>query len=241
VPVEIRLPLTEEDRRRAIEIQPPALSRSESVARARRYIKRHLDSDVWFDFTLEEHGRWDVRDWRLVSCHMAPLPPVDSRVRISSESQAEALEQDLEEAGQEGFVWLAEIEASPEPLDPRRILRDLATLAFGEDLPPYVRVMPLERLWLPLSRGDAVQFLVRAIGHDLAYRDQAMDEAVARRIAEQFFGLFSGDADFFTSFSLGEDGLPQAGTPLIEEATFEAGVAVTDGVRAGLLLVTGED
>jgi hypothetical protein len=240
-PVEVFLPLDEEARARAMEIQPRALSRAESVARARRYIERHLDADVWFDFTLEEYGRWDVGDWRLVSCHVAPLPPVDSRVRISSESQAEALEQDLEEAGREGFVWLAEIEASPEQLDPRRILRDLAALALGDDLPPYVRVMPLERLWLPLSRGDAMQFLVHAIGHDFAYGDQVVDVVVARRIAEQFLGLFSADADFFTSFSLGEDGCPQAGTPLIEEATYEAGVAVTDGMRAGLLLVTGED
>lgn len=59
-------------------------------------------------------------------------------------------------------------------------------------------------------------------------------------ISRAFLALFSEAATCFTSHDIDERGAAGSGNSILN-STFEGGVGVVDGQRAGLLFVTGED
>jgi len=210
----------------------------EWIESAREFLENVSAPGVWFDFVVSDTrlAKGENRpDWR-----QAPLPAVNPRLQLIDPAEVLALRRAVGALRYKAWVLLAARSGDRPTEDPRRLLRDLARLAFGEELPRHIRVESDERIWQPMQRDDALAFLTRVIAHDLAYGDREMSDDDARSIAECFLGLFGSATTFHTNFDIGDDGFPRSGFSLTE-ATMEAVLGASDGDRVGLFIVTGED
>lgn len=101
--------------------------------------------------------------------------------------------------------------------------------------------------WIPLGEQAAIRLLTRVLSRDMAYNAVALDPAEAQRVAARFLGFFGEDRRLYTNSTLGDEstadleGTWTGGATPLTLATFECGVAVTDGLRAGILWVEDED
>lgn len=99
---------------------------------------------------------------------------------------------------------------------------------------------PPTRTWRHIDRAEAERHLRYVLSHDLAYDGVVREEEEALGISRAFLALFSKAATCFTNHDIDERGAPGSGHPILN-STFEGGVGVVDGQRAGLLFVTGDD
>lgn len=105
---------------------------------------------------------------------------------------------------------------------------------------------PLGDDWRTVSRDDAEVLLVRVFARDLAMNAPIMPEEDARGFARRFLALFGASARFFTNTSMLDeeedvDATWTGSWKPLTSATFDTGIAVVDGARAGLCWVTDDD
>lgn len=216
------------------------LSGEEWATRARMVPRRAAGNGIWIDFCLE-HPSHPLSHHAHPPMHMPPVPVCNPRIRLREPNDVDALRLRLAPRGFESVVCLGEIVPTQPIVEPRVALRDLAALFRGERLPKWARCVPAESLWRPVeSRSKALSLLTHFVSHDAAYRGRVMEEDAALEIAETFLGLFGTDGAFFTNGEVGRDGFYDSWTPLTE-ATFDAGIGASDGMRVGMLIVTCED
>jgi hypothetical protein len=169
-----------------------------------------------------------------------PLPVPNAHLRLVEPDGFRDLRAAVEERDPGCLVCIAElIPGAPQP-SPEEVLLDLCVLALGQALARWPRTEPPSRTWRRIERADAEQHLRYVLHHDLAYDSVVMDEEVASRVTRSFLGLFGLDAECFTNHDFDEKGSPGSGTPILD-STFEGGIGVVSGQRAGLLFVTGGD
>jgi hypothetical protein len=104
---------------------------------------------------------------------------------------------------------------------------------------------PLGDDWITIDAEGAFRLLARVLARDLAMNAAIMPREHADGLARRFLALFGDGARYFTNSTiLDEDDVESTWTgswrPLTK-ATFDTGIAVVDGARAGLLWVTDED
>ncbi len=104
---------------------------------------------------------------------------------------------------------------------------------------------PLGDDWIAVSRDDAQRLLSRVFARDLGMNASIMSEEDAGGFARRFLDLFGAEARCFTNTPvLDDEDVDSTWTgswkPLTS-ATFDTGIAVVDGPRAGLCWVTDED
>jgi hypothetical protein len=222
------------------DFRPAELSVHERIAIAREFCAEQASSAIWFDLLLSDPSTHRGED-QCPGGHLAPLPAPEPRLRTVEPAEYSVLRQSLDaRRGTYGDVYLAEIASAGLEVDPRRLLRDLAVLAFADDLPWYIRIEPVERVWQSLPRESAIAFATKAVAHELAYKDRLMEDEEARSIVERFVALFGPQVAFYTNQDIGKSGLPSGGFP-VTTATMEATLGATDGRRVGFLIITGED
>ena len=131
------------------------------------------------------------------------------------------------------FTELVDVTSpTPEPLVLDALAKRVGGTPLGDD-------------WITIARDDAERLLVRVFARDLAMNASIMPEEDARGFARRFLELFGPGAHFFTNTSiLDEEDVDSTWTgswkPLTS-ATFDTGIAVVDGSRAGLCWVTDDD
>lgn len=94
--------------------------------------------------------------------------------------------------------------------------------------------------WREITREMARTLLRGLLLHDLAYGVEQMPDAGAWDLANQFVGIFTSEAQFFTNTDYGSDTMRYGWIPLTT-ATFDAGVLGIDENTIGILVVQDED
>jgi hypothetical protein len=224
---------TDSEYRYSVPCQPGRMEPAHAFLRAAR------PSAVWFDFLVSDPRAKSYR-YGCPSGHLPPPPTANPRLRLVESAEVCALREALDSRRYGGDVHVAAIRDDGMVEDPRKLLRDLAAMALGEKLEPFIGVEPIGRVWRPIPRSEATSFLVRVIAHDLAHEDRDMDDATALQIADQFLDLFAADAQFHTIHDISAKGFPGSGFHLTD-ATMEATVGASDKRHVGILMVFGDD
>lgn len=169
-----------------------------------------------------------------------PLPATNLHLRLVEPADLRRVRAAVEERDPDCLVCLAEIAGDGSRMSPEQVLLDLAVLALGQALARWSRSEPPTRTWRHIDRAEAERHLRYVLSHDLAYDGVVREEEEALGISRAFLALFSKAATCFTNHDIDERGAPGSGHPILN-STFEGGVGVVDGQRAGLLFVTGDD